>query len=298
MPPCNRWSKVKLVRRAGRGGPCVAGGRVIRQRNLRAWHKLNAALRRGVVQLPWVRNASVFVNEYPKSGGTWLTLMLAELLGYPFARNRLPYLSSTQIFHGHHPRPATLPGIAKVLLWRDGRDVMVSLYYHCLFYNDRGNRVAVDRCRAGVPFTDYVDIRRNLPAFMAFIQSGRGVPAYGWSAFVENWIGCRECVHTSYEALFDDTAGALSRVVEGLGKPVDAGAVSAVAERHRMKRKPASDSTPEATDARVPFIRQGGYGGWRQHFSREAAEVFRDLHGDALVEAGYEPDHDWVQQVA
>ena len=35
------------------------------------------------------------VNEYPKSGGSWVAEMLSEALGVPFPRNRLPMLRSS-----------------------------------------------------------------------------------------------------------------------------------------------------------------------------------------------------------
>ena len=36
-------------------------------------------------------------------------------------------------------------------------------------------------------------------------------------------------------------------------------------------------------------------GDWRNHLTREAAEIFDHYCGDMLVAAGYEPDRSWVE---
>lgn len=272
---------------------------MIEQRDNPIWHKLNAMSRRLLLALPYVKGRSIFVNEYPKSGGSWLTLMLSEILDLPFARNRLPHARAAQIFHGHHLSPQTLSGMPAVLLWRDGRDVLVSLYYHCLFYNDKGNKVAVDRCRAAVPFDDYVDIASNLPAFIRFIHSGKGVPRFAWAEFARQWVDRRDCVHTFYEVLFDDGEQALTCVLKALGFEPDAHRIAEVVATHSIERyrSPGSGGIPASGDERLPFVRRGGHGGWREHFSREAAEAFRELDGAALVALGYEADHSWVERI-
>lgn len=63
------------------------------------------------------------VNEYPKSGGTWVGQMLGRALNVPFPRNRFPVPRSS-IMHSHYLDPRGLRNV--VLAWRDGRDVMVS----------------------------------------------------------------------------------------------------------------------------------------------------------------------------
>lgn len=78
---------------------------MIRQRDARWWHWLNAALRyslwNGVV--PWGYRPAI--NEYPKSGGSWLSQMLAEAFDLPNPRRRLPVLGSS-ILHGHFEKLA------------------------------------------------------------------------------------------------------------------------------------------------------------------------------------------------
>ena len=42
-----------------------------------------------------------------------------------------------------------------------------------------------------------------------------------------------------------------------------------------------------------PTFRKGKSGGWRNHFSDEHKQIFKDITGDLLIELGYETDNDW-----
>lgn len=271
---------------------------MIKQRDNLVWIKTNAVLRRGLLSFPLVQSRSFIVNEYPKSGGSWLTEMLSELLDMPFARNRLPYLRMQQIFHGHIWEQSKNKGIKKVLLWRDGRDVLVSLYYHSLFYNDKGNKILVDYTRARVPFKDYVNINANLPAFMDYVFSGHAKPAVTWQQFADTWANASNVIHTKYESLFDACGPELKRILDGLGYSYDERKITHVVDRYSIGRQmDGNSSQPLTNDSRLGFVRKGGYGGWRDVFSPEAAEIFAKHCGRALVTLGYESDDAWVKTV-
>ena len=102
----------------------------IERQNTRFWHRSNALLRLAVLRgatRPFADNA--IVNEYPKSGGTWMSQMLAEALGLPFPRNRLPMMRSC-LMQCHVLNPIGMRRVTVV--WRDGRDIAVSFYHHLL----------------------------------------------------------------------------------------------------------------------------------------------------------------------
>ena len=103
------------------------------------------------------------VNEYPKSGGTWVGQMLGRALRVPFPRNRFPVLRPS-IMHGHYLRPWGMKNV--VVVWRDGRDVMVSWYYQNLFSHEWRNDLQVERARREFSFRNYDDIYKNLPEFI------------------------------------------------------------------------------------------------------------------------------------
>ncbi len=105
---------------------------IIDQQDKIWWFKLNGLARSAIVRgaLNQFTNPLV-VTEYPKSGGSWLSQMLSSALNIEYPRNRLPYINRDQLIHGHyldvHKKVDTL------VVWRDGRDTMVSYYYHTMF---------------------------------------------------------------------------------------------------------------------------------------------------------------------
>jgi hypothetical protein len=50
-------------------------------------------------------------------------------------------------------------------------------------------------------------------------------------------------------------------------------------------------------EERNSFVRKGITGDWRNHFTREAAEIFDRWAGRLLIELGYESDREWVRSV-
>ena len=114
--------------------------------------KLDAYIRRIYCNYLYDLFGLYIVNEYPKSGGTWLSQMLADYLGIPFPRNRFPTIGK-QVMHGHYYALRHNKRIICAL--RDGRDVMVSYYYHCLFPNGSGdNEHLVRETRREIQFSN------------------------------------------------------------------------------------------------------------------------------------------------
>jgi hypothetical protein len=229
------------------------------------------------------------VNEFPKSGGTWVGQMLGRALGVPFPRNRLPALRPA-IMHGHYLRRGGLRNV--VVCWRDGRDVMLSWYHQCLFPHDRRNDLQVERARRDLPFEDYDDVRGNLPRFIEWAFTRPRAPRFSWSDFVRRWYGSPDTTHVRYEDLRADTPGDLARVVRELtGRDLDAGAAGAIADEFSFERQ--AGRRPGEED-RGSFLRKGLVGDWRTYFRPEARATFDRFAGEELVRAGYEPDRSWV----
>lgn len=215
------------------------------------------------------------VNEFPKSGGTWLAQMLADALDLPFRRHS-PIQYEPSVTHGHFLRPHGLRNA--VLLWRDPRDLLVSFYYHCYFVNEHNNALLVHLMKQRCPLSDYSDIRSNLPKFIRFVTKTPITPSFTWPDFVRTWAARVDVVHTSYESLRADTPSEITRIVSDLtdNTLTDAEAVQ-VADRHSFVK--AKDRARPSGDVEMSFIREGSLGGWRRHFSPEAM--------DALDEGGY-----------
>lgn len=231
------------------------------------------------------------VNEFPKSGGTWLSQMLASALELPFRRNDLVRFEPS-IVHGHYLNPALLRNV--VIIWRDPRDLIVSFYYHSYYvaeFNDRkfGNKHLVTLMKERCPFSDYEDIRSNLPRFIDFISTDPVAPRYTWPDFVYRWAHRDDVVQTRYEALRADTTGELARIVQGLtGNHLAPERASEIAERYSFARAKARAEAEHYPGAEKSFVREGSLGGWRRHFTPVAEQRLEQFgYLDALKRLGY-----------
>ncbi len=254
----------------------------------RIYEKENELIRAGMVHLLSGTLPLYVVNEFPKSGGTWVGQMLGRALGVPFPRNRLPVLRPS-IMHGHYLNPRGIKNA--VVVWRDGRDVMVSWYHQQLIPHE-WNEQQVSRSRRELPLEDYTDVYGNLPAFIEYAFTRPHSPRFSWSDFVRRWHGRKNAIHVRYEDLRKDTAGELRRVILGLtGKRLRREAATSIAEEFSFERQAGRQSGEENKRS---FLRKGVVGDWRSHFSPEARETFDRYAGDELIHIGYEQDRAWV----
>jgi Sulfotransferase domain len=256
----------------------------------RVYEKDNELIRTGLVHFLSGALPLYVVNEFPKSGGTWVGQMLGRALGLPFPRNRLPVLRPS-IMHGHYLSPWGMKNV--VVAWRDGRDVMVSWYHQQLIPHE-WNELQVGRSRRDLPLEDYEDVYGNLPAFIEYAFTRPHSPSFSWADFVRRWHGRKNAVHVRYEDLRTDTASELLRLVLGLtGKQLGPEEASAIAEEFSFERQAGRSAGEED---RRSFLRKGVVGDWRNHFSPEAREVFDRYAGGELILLGYEPDRTWAKK--
>lgn len=264
---------------------------LIEQRPARWWNLLNRASRSALLNgaLPW--NFYPLVNEYPKSGGSWLAQMLAEALELPNPRRRLPMLRSSMM-HGHYLWPMNMRNI--VMVWRDGRDVMVSFYYHLVADNNFAGATAKAHSRKLMGVSDVDDIGANLPRFIELVSEGKLHPRFGWGDFHRRWKDNPQVLaSTRYEAMLEDAGAELFRLQAALGGTRSRDVCKEIADRFSFERQ-ANRQRGEADNS--SFLRKGIAGDWKNHFSPEAAHVFDRYCGAALVDLGYEQDRGWVSR--
>jgi hypothetical protein len=258
----------------------------------------NDLIRAGMVRFLSGALPLYVVNEYPKSGGTWVGQMLGRALDVPFPRNSFPVLRPS-IMHGHYLSPWGMDNV--VVVWRDGRDVMVSWYHQRLFVHEWRNEPQVERARKELPFRDYDDIYENLPAFIEYAftepHSRRFTwadpsPRFTWTDFVRRWQAREDAVHVRYEDLHRDAAGQLRRIVSELtGVGLDPEEAATIADEFSFERQSGRKAGEEN---KVSFLRKGVVGDWRGAFSPKAREVFDRYAGEELVLLGYEKNRSWV----
>jgi hypothetical protein len=248
------------------------------------------------------RQASAYVMEFPKCGGTWVKDMTAELVAQQAAATGRP---RPPVMHGHwrytpHLRPA-------IYVLRDGRDVVVSLYFyhvrHLLIGTVWAPQIDAYFRRVLGPGYDLDDVRANLPPFIASLsrhpfggilrRSGnrRLLP---WPRHVADWHGRPGVLDVRYEDLLADAAGELGRIAAHIGLPVAPADTAAIAARHSFE---AVSGRRRGEEDRASFQRKGMAGDWRNHFTRAAGEAFRAFGGPTLVGLGYAADDTWIDDL-
>lgn len=265
---------------------------MIKQSQSAIWYKFNGIIRYLLAHSVTQVVPYYVINEYPKSGGSWVGEMLSDALKVPFPRNRLPMLRPS-ILHGHMMHSWNMHNI--LLVWRDGRDVLISQYYHSLFENDKGNARLVAKCRQDLGLKNYDDISGNLISFMEYVYEQKRNPRMSWADFVNKWANCERCIHVRYEDLRVKPVDELVRIVHQLaGIGLDNKIAEEIVDMHSFERL----SNRQAGDANIhSFLRKGIVGDWRNYFSIEARERFHAYAGNELIKLGYEKSEAWVHEV-
>jgi hypothetical protein len=227
---------------------------------------------------------------YPKSGTTWLCNLMSSYLDLPFVRNyRLPVLMPC-VIHSHWLPTANLPPTIYVV--RDGRDVIVSRYFFEARAvraprNLRGGRLRRERFeRLYGPGVDLDDVAANLPKFIADEMTAPQLTGVNWAEHVRRWRAAppERVAVVRYEGLRADVCAELGPAFARLtGVPVDEGYLRLAADRFDF----AGQSRRNEARGDTTMMRAGAVGGWREHFTEEAAAVFDRHAGDLLRDLGY-----------
>ncbi len=232
------------------------------------------------------------VTEFPKSGGTWYSQMLAECLELPFARNHNSPKFESCVMSGVHLYHRRLHNVSVVM--RDGRDVMVSSYFHFLFDNNVNLPYAVEKKRRLLQFDNFEDTVTNMPRFIEYMFTDFAKSLSfrcTWGSFVQSWLN-RDATIVKYEDLLSDGVGTLCQAVQRLtGKELSRDKVQAIVESYSFKNLTGRNA---GQIEKNNFIRKGVAGDWKNHFSAEARQVFDHYAGHQLIDLGYESSHDWA----
>ena len=264
---------------------------MIQQRNNVLWHKLNGGLRLALVKglaNSWTDN--IIVNEYPKSGGSWPAQMIAEATNLPFPNNRLPTWRSS-ILHGHYNAKVNIP--KRMVVWRDGRDVMVSWYYHLVVGHEYTNPAAMHTVRKQAGITDPENLEESFPLALIYFLKGPRYPRFTWASFVDKWADEPNAVNVKYEDLKTDAQGELKRIVHELtGEVLEDLRTKEIVDKFSFKKQ--TGRAPGAENKKK-YMRKGIVGDWKNHFSPASRAMFDEFAGKQLIKLGYETDNSWVQ---
>jgi hypothetical protein len=245
--------------------------------------------------------------------------MVAHYLDLPFVQPApsLPLTFKCVMHHHWDYHPALDHSIYVI---RDGRDVMVSRYMRAMrghlarreAFSRLGRRSLVRALAENVGKSSEVsrrlehllgkrfdpwDVERNLPIFIeAEMQRPfNWAVSQPWPQHVRAWRAmAQRTTFVKYEELLQDGVAVLSRVLaQYLGTGVDEREIRYTVGRYSFRKQTGREP---GTEDRTSFARKGIRGDWRNHFTREAAQVFDRYAGDLLIELDYEADHQWMNE--
>lgn len=217
--------------------------------------------------------------------------MLEEALGIPYPRNRLPHLGS-QIIHGCYLTVNSK--INTLVVWRDGRDTMVSFYYHIFFEKPAFTSSMIDSMKRTLDVQDPDQIKEVMPRFIEWAFNG-GYPGYSWSYFVNRWIDREDMIATSYEAMKEDPQRELRRILNYFDRSSEVSDTRLAEIVDKFSFQKLTNRKPGQEDPHS-FIRKGIVGDWKNVFNLEAREVFAKYGGEELKRLGYEKNDDWITE--
>ena len=240
----------------------------------------------------------VFVVGYPRSGTTWVCQLVADYLQLPFSRFSLLPVGCPAVVHGHERVRKNYPKCVYVM--RDGRDALVSQYFHLAqAIPDGDNPRLTTRQRRTFPgLTNKANVHDNITAFVERLMTRPESARANWGKHVQSYYDSENpnVVLLRYEELLADGERALGRAMTQLtGEEANPKHVRESVNRFSFERQ--ADRRP-GVGQRSGFLRKGLVGDWANYFTAATAEVFNRECGDMLVRAGYEDDRSWITRHA
>ena len=197
---------------------------------------------------------------------------------------RLRRLRSGDIAHGfipsREPFLSTLssPQWATIFVYRDPRDLVIS---HIFYVTDMREGHAMHRY-----YTEELhsmDERINATIL--------GVPELAWDSVSERyasyaaWLSQPQVLCLRFEDFILDREPTLGKILDHLG---------GYGFSPRVSRQQAVETLCQAIQPKKsPTFRKGQPGNWREHFTDEHKQLFKEATGDLLVRLGYEQDANW-----
>lgn len=243
----------------------------------------------------------LYMNEYPKSGGTWFSAMVGDYLRIPYPQHYALPLSFKCVVHNHwHYQPYLTPSFH---LHRDGRDVMVSLYFHRIRAIEHARKTKgynrFDKIYSRLFSKDYDpnNLRAHIFKFLEHeLKTNRAGDGLFWHQFIDGWSSKDKVVFVSYENLLTDCAGTLGQAIRSLtGEEPDPVELETSTRRFSFTRMSGGRKQGEIDGK--SHMRKGVSGDWANHFTREAGELFHAHAGATLIRLGYVADGEWYKSL-
>lgn len=247
----------------------------------------------------------IFIAGLPKSGTTWLEGMIASYPG--FHDVYLPEMASYELktggSHDYKLPPETFARFKDML-------VVIKLHTPGLLHNVKALRTA------GMKYVIlYRDLRDVAVSYFFFVRQRPWHPEYpvytklsvheGLATFAErtlltfvdwirSWHENRDpsmSLELQYEQMLSDPAAVMTRTADHLGLSSSPETIARIVEMNSFKK--LSEGRRQGQENRASFFRKGVAGDWKNHYTPELRETYKELIGDFLIEFGYERDLLW-----
>ncbi len=230
----------------------------------------------------------IFVLEYPKCGGTWVSQILRHYLEVDKARGKTKIIGRRSVIQRHE-----LPQLGHnkpVVVIRDPRDTFVSFFYFELFRNRDKNQKVLDvvgfdaKAEDAVNFQKYCEYKLSKPL--------DSMPHFSYEQFYQEWKSRKQRYFVKYEDLHTDPLGTVKSILEYLNIEVDDQKLTSAIEACSFKK--TSGGREQGSDDPYAFRRKGIVGDWKNLFNQTARQLGGHYLGDLLIEMGYERDKNWA----
>jgi hypothetical protein len=173
------------------------------------------------------------------------------------------------------------PNTQVIVMVRDFRDVCVSLAFHQQRVTGtwRGSFASEDRKSLDNRFVEYT--LKNYEAhqdFKKYMDYSARLPE---QVFMVRYEDLKSDPYNTLEKVLDflkvESSPSIARKCIGIN----------TFEKLSRGRKPGEEDSSH-------FFRKGITGDWRNYFSQENIEIFKQIAGSTLIAAGYEKDNNWT----
>lgn len=225
-------------------------------------------------------STEVFTTGFPRSGSTWTVRLLCGI----FSAVHQDTLEMEPLnHHGGVPDPEYV--VRKTHWFRD--QVVVGGYLDgptflvWVFRDPRDMVVSMMHYRRADELAPVISSIRD-----KVLDSGRHV---GFGNYVRGWMDDPPDFRIRYEDLHERQELVLRTIYHGVtGEELG---------EERLRATMAGNQFDRLKDRHPHSMRKGIVGDWREHFTREDAELMEEIHGQTIRELGYELDGSWVNSV-
>jgi hypothetical protein len=252
----------------------------------------------------------IIIVGYPKSGNTWVTRLVAELVGCPvvgfldsdhneMAREGLDRESHFQCFKSHHQidelRDIGTNTKKVIYVVRDPRDICISgaNYFHI----ERWPSLVKLFRKLPRGYGIYHRIYKLVKTPLSYQVKGMVQAVIYGSEDIHWWVRVSWAAHykpylenqyffVKYEDLLSDPESECKRIITFLGIDRDEHQIKGAIERQSFKNIKQKFLT-EGEKRKANFMQTGRKEQWRQGLSKEQKKMFSKLLTDELNQFGY-----------